>query len=64
MKEKTVIIEIDEQGNTTMDLEGFRGKGCADVAKAFQGNDRVKSMRNKPDFYIEGKAGNRQQQQS
>ena len=37
MKEKTVIIEIDEQGNSTIDLDGFHGKGCADVAKDFQG---------------------------
>jgi hypothetical protein len=64
MKEKTVIIEIDEQGNTSVDLEGFRGKGCADVAKAFQGNDQVKSVRHKPEFYIEEKTGNRRQQQS
>jgi hypothetical protein len=47
-----------------MDLEGFRGKGCADVAKAFQGSDRVKSVRNKPEFYIQDKAGNQQQQKS
>jgi hypothetical protein len=64
MKEKMVIIEIDGQGNTSMDLEGFRGKGCADVAKAFQGSDRVKSVRNKSEFYIQDKAGNQQQQKS
>ena len=64
MKEKMVIIEIDEQGNTSMDLEGFRGKGCADVAKAFQGSDRVKSVLNKSEFYIPDKAANRQQQKS
>ena len=64
MKEKTVIIEIDEQGNTTIDLEGFRGKGCADVAKAFQASDHVKSVRHKPESYIQDNAVNRQQQQS
>ena len=47
MKEKTIVIEIDEQGNCSMDLEGFHGKGCADVAKDFQGSDVVKSVRNK-----------------
>ena len=62
MKEKMVIIEIDEQGNASMDLDGFRGKGCADVAKAFQGSDRVKSVRNKPEFYMQ--AGTQQQQKS
>ena len=46
MKEKTIVIEIDEQGNCSIDLEGFRGKGCADVAKDFQGSDAVKNVRN------------------
>ncbi|MBI1897218.1 MAG: hypothetical protein HYS04_11960 [Acidobacteria bacterium] len=47
MKEKTVVIEIDEHGNSSMDLEGFQGKGCADVARDFQGGDVVKTARNK-----------------
>jgi hypothetical protein len=64
MKEKTVVIEIDEQGNCSMDLEGFHGKGCSDVAKAFQGGDVIKNVRNKPDFYISGSTETRQQQQS
>jgi hypothetical protein len=64
MKEKTVIIEIDEQGNSSIDLEGFHGKGCADVARDFQGGDAVKSLRKKPEFYIQQTAGKRQQQQS
>ena len=64
MKEKAVVIEIDEHGNSTMDLEGFHGKGCADVAKDFQGLDVVKTSRTKPEFYIQGTAGKRQQQQS
>jgi hypothetical protein len=64
MKEKTVIVEIDEQGNSSIDLEGFHGKGCTDVARNFQGQDAVKSLRNKQEFYIQQTAGNRQQQQS
>lgn len=64
MTEKTVVIEIDEHGNSSMDLEGFQGKGCADVAKDFQGNDVVKNARNKREFYVEPAAGRRQQQQA
>ena len=64
MKEKTVTIEIDEQGNSSIDLEGFHGKGCSDVAKDFQSADGVKTLRNKPEFYIQATAGKRQQQQS
>ena len=64
MKEKTVVIEIDEHGNCSIDLEGFNGKGCTDVAKDFQGSDVVKNVRNKAVLYIQGTAGKRQQQQS
>ena len=62
MKEKKIVIEIDEQGNCSMDLEGFQGKGCADVAKDFQGRDVVKNVRNKGEFYIQRAADKRQQQ--
>ena len=64
MKEKKIVIEIDEQGNCSMDLEGFQGKGCADVAKDFHGNDAVKIVRNKPELYVQGTADKRQQQRS
>ena len=66
MKEKKIVIEIDEQGNCSIDLEGFHGKGCADVAKDFQGSDVVKNVRNKQEFSIRAPKtnGKRQQQQS
>ena len=53
MKEKAVIIEIDEQGNSSIDLEGFRGDGCSEVAKTFQGTDLVRSISHKREFYIQ-----------
>jgi len=28
MQEKMITITIDERGNSTLDLEGFAGKGC------------------------------------
>jgi hypothetical protein len=31
MREKTITIAIDEQGRSTLDLEGFAGKGCEQV---------------------------------
>ena len=64
MKAKTVIIEIDEQGKSSIDLEGFHGKGCSDVAKDFQASDVVKNARTKPEFYVHRTVGERQQQQS
>ena len=53
MKEKTVVIEIDEQGNSSLDLEGFQGSGCSEVAKDFQASDAIKSVRNKREFYVQ-----------
>ena len=32
---KIITIEIDEKGNSTVDLEGFHGKGCAAIQEAF-----------------------------
>ena len=64
MKERTVVIEIDEHGNSSMDLEGFQGKGCAEVAKDFQGGDVVRVARNKREFYVEAAAARRRQQQA
>ena len=53
MKQKTVTIEIDDQGNSSIDLKGFEGKGCADIAKAFQADDSVVSSKKKREFHIE-----------
>ncbi len=52
MKEKTVVIEIDEQGNSSMDLEGFQGSGCSMVARDFQGADTVTTASNKREFCV------------
>jgi hypothetical protein len=37
MAEKTITIEIDEAGNSSLDLNGFQGKGCGDVARSEPG---------------------------
>jgi hypothetical protein len=51
--QKTVTIEIDEAGESSIDLAGFQGKGCADVAKAFQGNDSITRSEKKREFQVE-----------
>ncbi len=53
MAEKIVTIEIDERGVSSLDLEGFQGKGCAEVAKAFQGNDTVTRSVKKREYHVE-----------
>jgi hypothetical protein len=61
MREKTITIEIDEHGNSSIDLAGFAGKGCGDVAKAFQGSDTVTKSEKKREFHIETAAKQVQQ---
>lgn len=51
--QKIVTIEIDEAGESSIDLAGFQGKGCADVANAFQGNDAVTRSEKKREFQVE-----------
>ena len=53
MSEKTITIEIDEQGNSSLDLQGFQGKGCSDVAKALRGADQVTKTEKKREFHVE-----------
>lgn len=53
MAEKIVTIEIDERGESSIDLEGFQGKGCADVAKTFQGSDTVTRSVKKREYHVE-----------
>ena len=54
MAEKTITIEIDEAGNSSLDLNGFQGKGCGDVAKLLQGSDRVIRSDKKREFNSAG----------
>ena len=51
MQEKLITVEIDEAGNSTIDLEGFHGQGCGDVSKDFRGDDSVTKSTKKREFY-------------
>jgi hypothetical protein len=52
MGEKIITIEIDDQGNSSLDLKGFQGKGCGDVAEAFRGVDSLVLDREKRDYHV------------
>lgn len=53
MNEKSITVEIDEQGNSSIDLKGFQGQGCSEVSKAFQGGDVVTKSEKKREFHVE-----------
>ena len=54
MQQKTITVVIDENGDSSMDLEGFAGQGCDKVLKDFQGDDHAKVQRKKAAFYGSG----------
>lgn len=51
MQQKTITVVIDQNGDSSVDLEGFAGQGCEKALKDFQGEDRVKQQRRKAVFY-------------
>jgi hypothetical protein len=51
VQQKTITVVIDENGNSSIDLEGFAGQGCEKVLKDFQGGDRAMVERKKAAFY-------------
>jgi hypothetical protein len=51
MQDKTITITIDEQGKSTLDLNGFAGQGCEKVFEDFHGGDVVEVERKKPEYY-------------
>ena len=64
MQEKLITIEIDEQGNSWIDLEGFQGQGCGDVAKDFRGGDAVTRSTKKREYHARANVVKQAQQQS
>ena len=51
MQQKFITVLIDENGNSSVDLDGFAGQGCEKVLKDFQGKDRAKIQKKKRAFY-------------
>ena len=64
MQERLITIEIDENGNSSIDLEGFHGQGCGDVAKDFHGGDSVTRSSKKREFYAQTAVVKQSQQQT
>ena len=52
MAEEKLIIEIDEQGDVIVDLDGFKGKGCAAVMDVIEEALGPSARKNKPEYDI------------
>ena len=51
MQQKMITVVIDQNGDSSVDLEGFAGQGCEKALNDFQGEDRVKRQHRKAAFY-------------
>lgn len=51
MQQKTITVVIDENGNSSVDLDGFAGQGCEKALKDFQGKDSARVERRKSAYY-------------
>lgn len=58
MAEQIVTVEVDKNGDFTVDMVGFKGKGCKAVADAFSAAGKVIHEDTKPEYYQEGPGGN------
>lgn len=51
MPEKIVTFEIDNNGDFTVETEGFQGKGCQAIHDAVATMGKVTHEELKPEFY-------------
>jgi len=56
MQQKIITVVIDQNGDSSVDLEGFGGQGCEKTLKDFRGTDGLKVQRRKADFYSQKSA--------
>jgi hypothetical protein len=61
VREKTITILIDENGNSAIDLEGFAGRGCTKAFDDFRGDDRVQRELKKPSYFSHDEQDQKQQ---
>lgn len=47
---KLVTVVIDENGDFSVDLTGFHGKGCAEVSKVFDDLGKTTTHKRKREF--------------
>jgi hypothetical protein len=60
---KKITVTIDEDGNSTVDLSGFHGKGCDKVLKDFADDNKPLHVVRKRE-YLEAPQGQKERQQA
>jgi len=57
MAEKIVTIDVDKEGTFSVDLAGYKGKGCKAVADAFASAGKITREDVKPEYHEQGPGG-------
>ncbi len=60
---KQIIVVIDEEGNSSIDLVGFTDGSCAKTMKDFQAEDRLVAEHKKPEYYRQAQTRREEYQQ-
>jgi len=48
---KLITVEIDQEGNASVDLTGFHGTGCNKTLKDFTDGAKVRKATTKPEYH-------------
>lgn len=51
MHGKTITIEIEPDGSSSINLDGYQGKGCDAVLRALQGTDEQRAKTLKREYH-------------
>jgi hypothetical protein len=50
MAEEKMVLEINEEGEISVDLDGFKGKGCAAIMDLLEETIGPAERENKPEY--------------
>ena len=48
---KLITVEIDQEGNASVDLKGFHGKGCDGALKDFTDGAKIRKTTTKAEYH-------------
>lgn len=59
---KQIVVTVQRDGTTSVDAQGFKGKGCHDATEAIEvaigGAAASKDVKRKPDYFAQHSSNN------
>ena len=63
-EEEKIIIDIDENGKISADLDGFKGEACIEeISELLEGLAEINSIEKKDDYFMEDETYIRKRQE-